>query len=260
MSNDVEELQIDVRTAICRLGEASLRELCAGLQVEVKETNMGRLTLIQLLTKYLDFEEIGIEALKNLRAVIKEKEEKEPVVAKTEEESDVVKLEHEERKPAVEPSAKIPTPEESPAIAPFRKEFKISGQIGDSRQKDRLSFTSLTHQIDVGLKRGYKEEEIIEAVIRVINPGLRLRSYLEGKLDLELARLRKILRSHYQEEGATEVYQLLSSAVQEAGETPQDFLVRLLDLKQKVPFASQEAGSDLKYAQSWYNACFCIHY
>ena len=80
-----------------------------------------------------------------------------------------------------------------------------------------------------------------------MNPGLRLRSYLEGKLDLQLARLRKILRSHYQEKGATEVYQLLSSAVQEAGETPQDFLVRLLDLKQKVLFASQETGSDFKY-------------
>lgn len=70
---------------------------------------------------------------------------------------------------------------------------------------------------------------------------------MEGKLDLELTRLRKILRSHYQEKGVTEVYQLLSSAVQEAGETPQDFLVRLLDLRQKVLFASQEAGSDLKY-------------
>ena len=110
-----------------------------------------------------------------------------------------------------------------------------------------MSFTSLAHQIDAGLRRGHKEEEIVEAVIRAINPGLRLRSYLEGKLDLELARLSKILRSHYQERGATEVYQLLSSAVQEARETSQDFLVRLLDLKQKVLFASQEAGSDLKY-------------
>ena len=54
MSNDVEELQIDVRTAICRLDEANLRELCAGHQVEVKETDKGRLTLIQLLTKYSD--------------------------------------------------------------------------------------------------------------------------------------------------------------------------------------------------------------
>jgi len=110
-----------------------------------------------------------------------------------------------------------------------------------------LSYTSLAHQIDSGLGRGYKEEKIVEAVIRAINQGLRLRRYLEGELDLELARLRKILRSHYKEKGATEVNQLLSSAVQEAGETPQDFLARLLDLKQKVVFASQEAGSNLKY-------------
>jgi len=51
MSNDIEELQIDVRTAICRLGKANLHELCAGLQVEVKEMDKGCLTLIQLLTE-----------------------------------------------------------------------------------------------------------------------------------------------------------------------------------------------------------------
>ena len=43
------------------------------------------------------------------------------------------------------------------------------------------------------------------------------------------------------------MYQLLSSGVQEGGETPKDFLVRLLGLKQKVLFVSQEADSDLKY-------------
>jgi len=50
MSNDVEELQIDVRTAICRLGEASLRELCAGLQVEVKFTYLFILFNISVYT------------------------------------------------------------------------------------------------------------------------------------------------------------------------------------------------------------------
>ena len=117
----------------------------------MKETDKECLTLIQLLTKYLDAEEIRIKALKNLRAAIKEKEEK-PVVAKTEEERFVVKLEHEEKKPTVELIAKIPTPKKSPAIPPFRKEFKITRQTGDLRQKVRLSFTSLAHQIDAGLK------------------------------------------------------------------------------------------------------------
>ncbi|KAL9956079.1 hypothetical protein ACROYT_G037501 [Oculina patagonica] len=224
--------EIEVRTAICQLGEVSLREICAGLHIEVKETDTGRLALIQILTKYLDAEELGTEALTNLREAIKEKKPATKDV-KSEQESGV-KTEQEDQKSAIKSSTNTVMPKETTVTPPFRKEFKISGQIGDSRQKDRLNFTSLAHQINAGLKRGYKEEEIVEAFIRAINPGLRLRSYLEGRPDLELARLRKILRSHYQERGATEMYQMLSSAVQEAGETPQDFLVRLLDLKQKV--------------------------
>ena len=81
----------------------------------------------------------------------------------------------------------------------FKKKFKMSGQIGDSRQKDQLSSTSLAHQINAGLNRGYKEEDVIEAVIHAVNPGLRLRSYLEGKPDLTLASVCKILGSHYEE-------------------------------------------------------------
>ena len=85
------------------------------------------------------------------------------------------------------------------AVPAWRRDFKISGQIGDVSQKDRLSFSSLIHQVENGLNRGYKEKEVIEAVIKAINPALRLRSYLEGKPDLTLAKVRRILRSHYQE-------------------------------------------------------------
>ncbi|KAL9966537.1 hypothetical protein ACROYT_G024625 [Oculina patagonica] len=177
MSKVVEEIQIEVRTAICQLSEASLREICAGLHIEVKEKDTGRLALIQILTKYLDAEELGTEALTNLREAIKEKKPATKDV-KSEEESGV-KTEQEDQKSAIKSSTNTVTPKETTATPPFRKEFKISGQVGDSRQKDRWSFTSLAHQINAGLKRGYKEEEIVEAVIRAINPGLRLRSYLE---------------------------------------------------------------------------------
>ena len=162
MSKVVEEIQIEVRTAICQLSEVSLREICAGLQIEVKETYMGRLALIQILT-YLDAEELGAEALTNLREAIKEKK---PATkdAKSEQESGM-KTEQVDQKSAFKSSTNTITPKETTAIPPFRKEFKISGQTGNSHQKDRLSFTSLAHQIDAGLKRGYKEEEIVEAVI-----------------------------------------------------------------------------------------------
>lgn len=41
-----------------------------------------------------------------------------------------------------------------------------------SRQKDKLSFTSLTNKIKSGLKKGYSETEIREAVIKAVSPGL----------------------------------------------------------------------------------------
>ena len=53
--------------------------------------------------------------------------------------------------------------------------------------------------------------------------------------------------SHYQERTATELYHQLSSTVQQPKEKPQEFLIRLLDLKQKFLFASQETDSELKY-------------
>lgn len=89
--------------------------------------------------------------------------------------------------------------------------------------------------------------EIVEAVIRSVSPGLKLRSYLEGKTNLTLATLRQILRAHYAEKDATVLYQQLTKAVQGSGETSLDFLVRVLDLRQKVLFASERAQSGLKY-------------
>ena len=100
------------------------------------------------------------------------------------------------------------------SISKFKRDFKISGKIGDVSQKDRFSFSSLVHQIENGLKNDYTEDGIKEAVIKAINPAISLRSYLVGKADLTLAKLRRIMRSHYQERTATELYHQLSSTVQ----------------------------------------------
>ncbi|KAK6472741.1 hypothetical protein HHUSO_G27324 [Huso huso] len=134
-----------------------------------------------------------------------------------------------------------------PKLAMFKKDFKIIGQIGEPGQRDKLSFGTLAHQIESGLNKDYTEIEITEAVIRAIVPGLQLRSYLEGKTDLTLPKLRRILRSHFQEKDATKLYKQLTSGVQEAKETPQNFLMRVMDLRQKILFASQESDSGLKY-------------
>ena len=79
----------------------------------------------------------------------------------------------------------------------LKKEFRISGQIGEAGQKEKLSFTSLSNQIESGIRKGYPESEIIEAVIKAVSPGLHLRDLLEVKRDLTLPTLRIILRGHF---------------------------------------------------------------
>ena len=70
------------------------------------------------------------------------------------------------------------------------------------------------------------------------------RSYLEGLEDLTLLRLRRILRSHYREKSATELCRQL---VQEPQEGSQNMLLRALDIRQKILFASQKVDTQLKY-------------
>ena len=125
--------------------------------------------------------------------------------------------------------------------------LKIIGQIGEPGRKDKLSFVSLARQIEGTLQKGYKPLEVVDAVVRSINPGMRLRSYLESLESFTLPRLRRILRSHYQGKSATELYRQLSTSVQEPQEGSQSFLIRALDTRQQILFASKEADTQLKY-------------
>ena len=52
---------------------------------------------------------------------------------------------------------------------------------------------------------------------------------------------------HYREKEASEVYQLLATACQQSNELPQQFLLRALDLRNKVNFASQESDCEFNY-------------
>ena len=97
---------------------------------------------------------------------------------------------------------------------------------------------------------------MIDGVIRAIIPSMQLRSYLETVSDLTLPKLCAILRSHFQEKSATELYQQLTTIVQSPEESPQSFLIRALDLLQKVLFASKEAGVKIKYDESLVQGLF----
>ena len=126
-------------------------------------------------------------------------------------------------------------PKAHPNCNMWCKDFKISDQIGKPGQKDRLTFSSLARQIESGPSKDYPESENINEVICAITPGLQLSSYFEGKGKLKLPALRRILRCYYQEKGATELYKQLTSEAQSSKETPQGFLIRVMDRKSYLP-------------------------
>lgn len=132
-----------------------------------------------------------------------------------------------------------------PTSNTYKKEFKISGQI-DS--KSGITYMSLRRQIEGAQKKSYPEYDIIDAIIKSIPPTSGLRRYLEGKENLKLSTTIDILRAHYNEKSATELYNELGQMTQSPKETPTDFLMRTLDVRQKVLFASRESSEDLKYS------------
>eukprot|EP00112_Aurelia_sp_Birch-Aquarium-sp1_P009685 Seg2108.5 transcript_id=Seg2108.5/GoldUCD/mRNA.D3Y31 product="hypothetical protein" protein_id=Seg2108.5/GoldUCD/D3Y31 len=139
----------------------------------------------------------------------------------------------------------------------FRREFRIIGQVGEVGQRDKLSYVSLIRQVEAGLERGYAEKEIVNAIINAISPGLQIRSYLEGSGSIPLPRLRKILKSHYKEGSATDLYQQLLTMSQNQNEDPVNFLIRAMDCRQKILFACrEETETDLKYSPSLVSGLF----
>ena len=119
-----------------------------------------------------------------------------------------------------------------------------------------MSYTSLNKQIESAIERGYPEPEIIDGIINAVSPSLHLKSYLESIKSLSLAQLRQILRSHYCEKSASEVYHKLTNIVQEANESPLTFLMRALKLRQQVLLASQERDSQIRYDQNLVQSVF----
>lgn len=98
------------------------------------------------------------------------------------------------------------TPSALPEVT-LRREFQICGPIAEAGQREKLSYTSLMNQIKSGLRKGHSEAEIIEAVTRVVSPGLHLRDMLEIKRDLTLSSLKTILRGHFKVDPPSDLLQ-----------------------------------------------------
>lgn len=129
-----------------------------------------------------------------------------------------------------------------------RRELKIQGgQIGD--QGSDLSYNSVCRQIEEGLKEQFSDAEVVRAVLRVIKPG-NFKDMLMVKDDLTVDELKDFLHSHLGEQSNTELFQELMCTKQKDNETPQQFLYRIIGLKQKILLASKHADTDVKYNAS----------
>ena len=125
------------------------------------------------------------------------------------------------------------------------KEFKVhGGQVGDSTSD--ISYHGLCKQIDGGLKAKHSESEIIHGVLRIVKPG-QFKDMLINKDDLTLSELKSFMRSHLSEKSGSELFQELMSTKQHEQESPQQFLYRMIGLKQKVMFASRQGNMDIEY-------------
>lgn len=127
----------------------------------------------------------------------------------------------------------------------LRKELKIRGQIGEAGQKDKLTFASLMHQIRNAEAAGYEEEEIVASIIGSMVPSLTLRTVLETTPSLTLTHLTQFLEAHYGEQNATDLCSKLTSAVQLPDESAYTFIMKCIELRQKLLLASEK--SDVKY-------------
>lgn len=143
-------------------------------------------------------------------------------------------------------------PEPTPEIK-LQKEFKISGQING---KAGISYASLVRQVNNAVKKGYKEIDIVDGVVKAIPHTAVLRQYIDSCEDNTLASLRKLLRAHFAEKSATELYSELQSIVQKKNETACDYLMRAMDIRNKILFASKEDGATIKYDAELVNALF----
>ena len=120
------------------------------------------------------------------------------------------------------------------------KDFKISGCIGGSGEKDKLSYTSLAYQIQNGRKAGYSNDEICADVIKSIAPGNHLRSYLESKFSLNVSSIIQIVRSHFSEKDSSSTLTEMSNSVQSVNESTYEFIMKLMSKREKVLILAKE--------------------
>ncbi len=105
----------------------------------------------------------------------------------------------------------------------------------------------MCRQIDDGVKENFSEAKLVRGILRAIKPG-NFKEMIMNKQDMTVAELKKFLQSHLGDKSSTELFQELMCAKQMETETPQQFLYRVIGLKQKILFSIKQSNTEVRYS------------
>ena len=255
---DVEEAQYEVERVCrsCSVGELTVIAQEMAINVPVDATKKNILRCIQekfdeseadskmdlfttLVPKFPADKQVILKRLFNND---QEGEPTESNVSKQVEET-IIKLQNQldQLKTA---SHEVPPVNSMPAgMRMFQRDFKITGTIGAINSKEALNYISLCSQIAEGRRKKYPDEEIAMAVRKAVCAGTPMRTYLDSSTDLKLDEVVSFVRNCLGEKSASELFQTLTNLVQNDKEDAQMFVLRALELREKVAQSSAIDGS-----------------
>ena len=134
----------------------------------------------------------------------------------------------------------------------FKRSLKISGTIGD---KEGMNYTNLLSEINDARESGYTDIQIKVAVKKAISPNCDLRTYFDSMDNISLSSMLKTIRSLLNEKDSAELFGELSTVVQNPQEEATAFVIRCLQLKNRVNSANKLEGGlyDIKLVASTFN-------
>ena len=175
VENEIKELQLGLESKVCGLAKDGLKKLAEHLQVGAKE--LGRLALSRKIRKKIELDLSETDDKKTLLVVLLAFVDGKPPPLEDETVADKpTKVKVEPPNPSEKATEKAQGAETKVNVdvsKVLRRDFKIHGVVAGDNFKDGLSFVSLARQIESGIKAGYKESEINEAVIRAVSPSLK---------------------------------------------------------------------------------------
>ena len=120
------------------------------------------------------------------------------------------------------------------------KDFTIKGVIGND--EGQLDYVALKYRIKEGFAKGYELPEIISGVINALKPGCELRRFFEVTPKVSEEKFNRMIKSHYKIQSATNCLTELTSCVQEPTQGDQDYMTKMMGLKNTLLVVAEEEG------------------